>query len=206
MGAPGCAPGVHSRSLGFCPFPIIGQVISRWLLCGRSPVVSLSLLWDPGVEARPFPRVRFRARKGRDARLVTVSLLGKAETGFSLAVHLLGTYISVENSRRQLLAAERRISFLHEGSCTLCFPFAVPVENCSWFFAVGGPSLLEYDFLRQAGGRTGGRGQAGLWAATAEPAGTDFLILLQCACPSASEVQLLLLPWEPFLAFSSAGF
>lgn len=49
-------------------------------------------------------------------------------------------------------------------------------------FATGEPSLLEHGFLRQVAGQVT-EGRLGLWAAPADPAGTDFLILLQCAFP-----------------------
>lgn len=49
-------------------------------------------------------------------------------------------------------------------------------------FAAGEPSVLAHGFLRQVVGQVA-EGRLGLWAAWADPAGTDDLIPLQCAFP-----------------------
>lgn len=48
--------------------------------------------------------------------------------------------------------------------------------------ATGEPLLLEHGCLGQVAGQVA-EGMLALWAAPADPAGTDSLILLQCASP-----------------------
>lgn len=70
--------------------------------------------------------------------------------------------------------------------------------------ATGEPSLLEHGRLRQVAGQVA-EGMLGLWAAPADPAGTDSHPAAVRFSSGASWVQLVLSPWEPFLALPSVS-
>lgn len=75
--------------------------------------------------------------------------------------------------KTHFISAGRKLHplFSHRGSC----------RKLLMAFATGEPSLLEQGFLRQVAGQVA-EGRLGLLrAAPSDPAGTGFLILLQCA-------------------------
>lgn len=69
--------------------------------------------------------------------------------------------------------------------------------------ATGEPRVLEPGCLGQVAGQVA-EGRPGLWAAPAHPAGTDSHPAAVRCSSGASEVQLLLSPWEPMLYLLSA--
>lgn len=171
MGAPGCSP--QARAL---PEPPTSAHFEHW--AGSFPQ---TYLWCP-------PRSVLTWVRGSSPHLFIPKGKGCAFSGqFSLPPRgspdcaPAGHELCLENSGLSVLSAERRMSFLQMESRTLCFPVCFLLRT-AYDFCYGEPSLLEG--LPPAGDWTGGCKQTGsAGAALAGPAGTGFLILLQCAFP-----------------------